>query len=72
MESARCKALIAAADCGSLSKAAEKLNPVEKVIEPDPALKERYGMLYDIFNDTYAALEKSYGQLAEYRRKYGV
>lgn len=26
MESARCKALIAAADCGSLSKAAEKLN----------------------------------------------
>lgn len=68
-----------AAICGGVGvgmyesfKAAEKLNPVEKVIEPDPALKERYGMLYDIFNDTYAALEKSYGQLAEYRRKYGV
>lgn len=39
------------------------LNPVERVIEPQPENYEVYEKMYHLFNEAYAALEPVYHQL---------
>ncbi len=47
----------------------EKLNGTEYVIEPNPENEAVYARMYDIFNESYEALERVYGSLAEHREK---
>lgn len=51
-------------------KAALKMNPKEKVILPRAEYKERYDMLYSIFNHAYEAMVPIYTELAEYRNRF--
>ncbi len=44
---------------------AARLVEVSEGEKPDPNLKERYGKLYNIFQDTYRALEPLYERLAQ-------
>lgn len=66
-----------AAICGGVGigmypdfRVAEKLNQTVQVIEPNGENFARYEALYSIFNEAYAALERVYDQLAEYREQY--
>lgn len=67
---------LGAAVCGGVGiglfqgyQAAEQFNPVVDVIQPNPAFAERYGRLYDLFNETYDALAPVYRELAAWKEE---
>ena len=68
---------LGAAVCGGIGIGAfkdytiiNKFNRTEKTIEPNPALAERYEMLFSIFDESYNNLKNTYKRLAEYRRRF--
>ncbi len=43
---------------------ARTLSPVQRINHPDPATRERYETIYELFKDAYVALEPLFGRLA--------
>ena len=47
-----------------------KFNKIEKTVQPDRSLAERYGALFSIFDEAYESLKDVHKKLAEYRRVF--
>jgi len=68
---------LGAAICGGVGIGAfedfrviNKFNKIEKTIQPNAALAEKYLALFSIFDESYEGMKGVYKKLAEYRRRF--
>jgi len=68
---------IGAAICGGIGVGAfrdygviKAFNRIKKIIKPNPALAEQYGVLFKIFDKSYGNLKDIHKELMEYNRKF--
>jgi xylulokinase len=69
---------LGAAVCGGIGAGVFKdyqvikgFNRIQKTIKPNPALAEKYRVLFSIFDESYESLKGIYKKLMEYNRRFG-